>query len=78
MIDPAIAVLIEQHLTFKQAVVFELHHRTGMSIRAIAVHLGIARSSAVDRYDAACLHLHRQGVRFTPDGHPYLEETDAA
>ena len=76
-IEPNIHQLATQHLTPGQLAVFELWH-TGMSQRAIALHLGLARTTIVDRYDAACLRLHRHGVRFTPDGRPYLEETHVA
>ena len=61
-------------LTPNQQAVFDLWH-SGMSQRAIANHLGLSRTTIVDRYDAACLRLHRAGVKFTPDGRPYLEET---
>jgi hypothetical protein len=79
MIDPRILELARAHLTDNQLAVFTLWHRDPpMSQRAIALHLGLARSTIVDRYDAACLRLHRVGVTFTPDGHPHLEETTAA
>lgn len=74
MTDP-IRQIVNQHLTRNQAIVFELHHHTGWSIRHISVHLGISRSATIDRYDNACRKLHHHGVRFTPDGDPYLEET---
>ena len=60
-------------LTAKQFDAFYCIHRYGLSQRAAATHLGITRSTLVDRYDAAVLHMHRAGVRFTPDGRPYLE-----
>jgi len=62
-------------LTPKQFDAFYCIHRYGLSQRAAATHLGITRSTLVDRYDAALHHLHRVGVRFTPDGRPYLEAT---
>jgi DNA-binding NarL/FixJ family response regulator len=76
-IDPRILELATSNLTPGQLEVFRLWH-TGMSQRAIAHHLGLARSTIVDRYDAACLRLHRQGVRFTPAGQPYLKEHTTA
>lgn len=76
-LDPAISTIAETTLTPGQLAVFNLWH-TGMSQRAIALQLGLARTTIVDRYDAACLRLHRAGVRFTPDGRPYLEETTTA
>jgi hypothetical protein len=79
MINPNVHTLAQQHLTPNQLAVFELwHHDPPMSQRAIALHLHLARSTIVDRYDAACRRLHQAGVRFTEDGHPYLEETTAA
>ena len=67
--------LAAQKLTPKQLEAFQLIHRHGLSQRAAATHLGISRTTLVDRYDAAVMHMHRAGVRFTPDGQPYLEVT---
>ena len=77
-IDPRILDLAATHLTAKQHEVWNLHHHLGMSFRAISIHLDIARSTTTDRYDNACRTLRRHGVRFTPDGQPYLEETHVA
>lgn len=77
MIDARIHELAAQTLTPGQLDVFQLWH-TGLSQRAIALHLGLARTTIVDRYDAACLRLHRAGVRFDASGRPYLEETTTA
>ena len=77
MIDPPVLEIAQRELTPNQLAVFQLWH-TGMSQRAIALQLHLARSTIVDRYDAACLRLHRAGVRFHPDGRPYLKETTAA
>ena len=74
MTDDVYAIALEK-LTDKQLQMFNMIHAYGYSMRAAAVQLGISRSSAVDRYDAAVLHMHRAGVRFTPDGRPYLEVT---
>ena len=62
-------------LTNKQWEVFNLVHQHGLSMRTAALYCGISRSAAVDRYDAAVRNMHRAGVRFTPDGRPYLEVT---
>jgi hypothetical protein len=78
MIDPRITDLAHQHLTSKQLQVWELHAIRGMSFRAIALHLDLGRTTTTDRYDNACRTLRRHGVRFTPEGRPYLEETTAA
>ena len=67
--------LAKTRLTPKQYIAFVYIHNHGMSQRAAAAHLGISRSTFIDRYDAAVLHMHRAGVRFTPDGRPYLEAT---
>ena len=77
MIDPRITELATRVLTKNQLTVWELHNR-GMSFRAIAIHLDLARTTTTDRYDNACRTLRRHGVTFTPDGHPHLEETTAA
>jgi len=73
MIDPAVRNIAQAHLTLGQFQVFERWH-TGMSQRAIALDLDLARTTIVDRYDNACRTLRKHGVRFTPDGRPYLEE----
>jgi len=78
MIDPRITDLAAKVLSENQLAVWELHHRRGMSFRAIANHLDLARTTTTDRYDNACRTLRRHGVTFTPDGHPHLEETTAA
>lgn len=75
MIPADVLTIARNTLTDKQLDVWLLVHDGGMSIRGTALHLGLHRSTAVDRYDAACLNLHRAGVKFTPDGRPYLEET---
>ena len=67
--------LAASRLTAKQLEAFYCIHRYGLSQRAAATHLGISRTTLVDRYDAAVMHMHRAGVRFTPDGRPYLEVT---
>ena len=77
MITGDIITIAQRELTANQLTVFNLWH-TGMSQRAIAHHLGLSRTTIVDRYDAACLRLHRAGVKFTPDGRPYLEEQTTA
>ena len=78
MIDPRITDLARAHLTEKQIQVWELHAIRGMSFRAIALHLDLGRTTTTDRYDNACRTLRRHGVRFTPEGRPYLEETHVA
>ena len=67
--------IVATQLTENQAQVFILHHHHHMSFRAIAHHLGLARTTVTDRYDAACRNLQTNGVRFTPAGDPYHEET---
>lgn len=78
MIDGRISTLAAQELPPKQYEVWSLHHHHGMSFRTIANHLDLARTTTTDRYDNACRTLRRHGVRFTPDGRPYLEETTTA
>jgi len=71
-------VLVLKHLTDKQREVWEYHHWHGYSFRTIALHLDLSRTTVTDRYDAACRTLRKHGVRFTPDGRPYLEEQQPA
>jgi hypothetical protein len=78
MIDPAVLDLARANLTDKQLDVWLLVHDGRMSLRAISTHLDLARTTVTDRYDNACRTLRRHGVRFTPDGRPYLEETTTA
>jgi len=73
MTDPRISELAETHLTTKQLDVWYLV-TGGCSQRETSYRLDIARTTVTDRYDAACRTLRRHGVRFTPDGRPYLEE----
>lgn len=77
MIPSDVQELAIEALTDNQLRVFQLWH-TGMSQRAIAHHLGLSRTTIVDRYDAACLRLRRAGVRFDASGRPYLEEQTTA
>lgn len=65
-------------LTPKQREVWDMHHRRGWSFDTIGVHLLIHRSTVRSRYDGAWLKMHKAGVRFTPDGRPYLEENTTA
>ena len=76
--DQRIWELVDKHLTAKQREVWELHHGPGYSFRTISLHLDLARTTVTDRYDNACRTLRRHGVRFTPDGTPYLEHTEVA
>jgi hypothetical protein len=78
MIDPTILHIARTQLTDKQLAVWLLIHDSGMSLRATAIHLDLARTTVTDRYDNACRTLRRHGVRFTPDGRPYLEEQQTA
>ena len=78
MIDPRIITIAKTELTPPQLQVWEAHHNHGWPFRRIATHLDLARTTITDRYDSACRTMRRHGVQFTPDGRPYLEETDAA
>jgi len=73
MNDP-VARIASLQLTTAQHEVWTLRHQHHMSFRHIALHLDLARTTVTDRYDNACRTLRRHGVRFTPDGKPYLEE----
>jgi len=77
MIEPQILELAKAVLTERQLSVWLLIHDAGYSIRGTAVHLDLARSTTVDRYDAACRTLRKHGIMVTPDGRPYLERETA-
>ena len=74
-IDPRILELANQHLTPLQRDTWMLVHKEGWPIRRIAAKLYEHRSTITSRYDAALVNLAKHGVRYTPDGRPYLEET---
>ena len=73
MLDERILTLARTACTERQARAFIWHHR-GMSLRAIALRLDQTHSTVQDAYDGACRALRRAGVKFTPDGNPYLED----
>ncbi len=78
MIDPQIVQLAEQHCYPRQLQVWKLHHQHRMSFRAIALHLGISRTTVTDSYDGACARLLKVGVHIDASGNPHLKETTAA
>lgn len=73
-IDPAVNQLAQQVLTAPQYAAWHLEAQ-GCSQRQIALHLDITRSAVVARLDNAYLKLKRAGVKQTPAGIYYLEET---
>ena len=77
MTNPRMTQLAKQHLTPKQLDVWLLL-TGGCSQRQTSYRLDLSRTTVTDRYDAACRTLRKHGVRFTPDGRPYLEETTTA
>ena len=70
-IDPAISAIAAEVLTDGQREVWELVIQ-GESQRAVSYRLDVARTTVVDRFDAANRRLRARGVRFGPDGRPYL------
>jgi DNA-directed RNA polymerase specialized sigma24 family protein len=74
MIPKEISWLARDHLTDRQRQVFMWHCRDGRSFRDIAAAEDVARSTVTDAFDAACRKLRKQGVQFTKDGRPYLED----
>lgn len=74
MIDPRILDLAAEHLTPNQHEAWTLSIR-GLSQRDIALHLGVSRTTAVDRIDRAWQKLAAHGVSALPSGQPHLEET---
>ena len=77
-IDPRILAIAASTLTTKQLIVWEMHHRDGMSFRAIAITTDLARTTVTDRYDGACRTLRKHGIMVAPDGRPYLAEQEPA
>lgn len=77
MIDPRILELARTTLTDKQFQAWQHVHVHRLSIRASALHLGLHRSTFIDRYDTACLKLRRAGIHIDPSGNPYHQEPAA-
>ena len=75
-LDPAIRELAEQELTPLQLEVLTLT-LDGIPLRAIAYHLDRSRAAINDRLDAAYRKLRAHGLRFDPQGRPYLQETNS-
>ena len=73
-LDPAILKLASETLTDRQLQVF-LMAAEGISVREISYRLDLSRTAITDRLDAAYRKLRAHGVRFHPDGQPYLQET---
>jgi DNA-binding NarL/FixJ family response regulator len=73
-LDPAVRETAERVLTEKQLDAWRLE-ADGSSIRDIAFRLDIAKTTASDRLEAAHRILRRAGVRMSPNGIYYLEES---
>ena len=65
--------LAESVLTEKQMQAFELE-QSGLGMMSIARRLGVTKTAAVSRLDAAHLKLSRHGVRQDASGRWYVEE----
>ena len=72
-IDPAILEIAHRELTAAQFETWELSLQ-GESQRGISYRLDLARSTITDRLDAANRRLRARGVRFAPDGQPYVPQ----
>jgi len=75
MTDNTIREIARRELTPRQLAVWESHLVHGYSFRLISLHLDISRTTVTDHYDAACRKLRAHGIRVTPDGTHYLEES---
>ncbi len=73
-LDPAVLKLASQVLTNRQLQVFVMA-LDGIPVRAIAYHKDRSRTTISDTLDSAYRKLRAHGVRFHPDGRPYLQET---
>ena len=71
MVDPAIVELARRELTAGQLEVWELVLQ-GESQRAVSYRLDVARTTVLDRFDAANRRLRAHSVVFALDGQPYL------
>ena len=76
-IDSRILTIANTVLTEKQADAWLLHQQ-GCSIRYIAYHLDISRTTAGDRIDSAWRVLRKHGIIATADGRPHLAEQELA
>ena len=72
-IDPAILEIAHRELTAAQFETWELSLQ-GESQRGISYRLDLARSTITDRLDAANRRMRARGVRFAPDGQPYVPQ----
>jgi DNA-binding CsgD family transcriptional regulator len=73
-VEPEIRARAEAALTANQFRAWELSV-AGLSQRDVALNIGVSRTTAVDRIDRAWQILGAHGIRSSPAGTPYLEET---
>ena len=73
VIDPDIVEIAERELTAGQLEVWRLLLQ-GKSQRAVSYRLDVARTTVVDRFDAANRRLGARGVLSAADGQPYLQQ----
>ena len=72
-LDPAVLKLASQVLTNRQLEVF-IMVADGVSVREISYRLDLSRTAVGDRLDGAYRKLRAHGLRFDPQGRPYLQE----
>jgi predicted DNA-binding protein (UPF0251 family) len=72
--EPEIRARAQAVLTDHQFRAWELSV-AGLSQRDVALNIGVSRTTAVDRIDRAWQLLAKHGIRSSPAGLPYLEET---
>ncbi len=73
-LDPAVLKLASEVLTDRQLEVF-IMVADGIPVRAISYRLDLSRTTVGDRLDGAYRKLRAHGLRFDPQGRPYLQET---
>ena len=73
VVDPDVLEIAERELTAGQLEVWRLLVQ-GASQRAVSYRLDLARTTIVDRFDAANRRLRARGVRFAPDGQPHVPQ----
>jgi hypothetical protein len=73
-VEPEIRERAQAVLTNNQFRAWELSVN-GYSQRDVALEIGVARTTAVDRIDRAWQLLRSHGILSSPAGTPYLEET---
>lgn len=80
-LPPEVRAVAEEHLTEKQLEAWKLelaYAAQGGGVRKIAMHLGVARTTASDRLEAAHRNLRQNGVTLNEFGRWTVRQQEAA